>query len=332
MYDVTKYARDHPGGADLLVEVGGKDATSDYEAVGHSEDAREIMHPFLVGTLPHKTQAATPQQAAQVIRRGAPKQEQPEPQKGKSWIVTHLLSPEIEIGALALSGLGLGWLLLNHISLPPKIIPGQESHSTNFFSHGFALASAISGTVAAAGLRYASKSMDMGPNYTSYAAHIPISTAVPLEHRPRGVLTKSDYTKFPLIRKDELSRDIFRLVFALPESTSVLGLPTGQHVAIRGYWDDDEGHRTVTRSYTPVSNNKDLGRLELLIRCYPDGQLTGKYLSKLQVGDAVEFRGPTGAMQYRRGLAKQLGMVAGGTGITPMLVALLCPNEELESC
>lgn len=91
----------------------------------------------------------------------------------------------------------------------------------------------------------------------------------------------------PLIRKDQLSADAYRLVFALPSSTSTLGLPIGQHVAIRGFYDDGEGHHTVTRSYTPVSNNKDLGRLELVIKMYADGQLTGKYLKDVKIGDKV---------------------------------------------
>ena len=84
-----------------------------------------------------------------------------------------------------------------------------------------------------------------------------------------------------------LSKDTVRFVFKLPSQASILGLPIGQHVAIRGYFDDESGHHTVTRSYTPVSNNKDLGRLELVIKLYSDGQLTGKYLSKLEVGDEV---------------------------------------------
>lgn len=41
VYNVTDYARDHPGGLDSLLEVAGQDATSAYEDVGHSEDARE---------------------------------------------------------------------------------------------------------------------------------------------------------------------------------------------------------------------------------------------------------------------------------------------------
>ncbi|MDE9440018.1 hypothetical protein EWS82_13140, partial [Staphylococcus xylosus] len=86
----------------------------------------------------------------------------------------------------------------------------------------------------------------------------------------------------------------------------------------------------VSRSYTPVSNNTDLGRLELVIKCYPDGLLTGKYLANLKVGDKVLFRGPKGAMRYKRGLCKKIGMIAGGTGITPMyqLIRAICEDDK----
>lgn len=51
MYDVTKYQKDHPGGADVLAEVAGSDATEAFEDIGHSEDSREILEEFLIGTL-----------------------------------------------------------------------------------------------------------------------------------------------------------------------------------------------------------------------------------------------------------------------------------------
>lgn len=148
------------------------------------------------------------------------------------------------------------------------------------------------------------------------ATHLVHSTS-----RAAGVLSKTEYAKFELKEKIELAKDIYRFVFALPGTAAVLGLPIGQHVAIRGYWEDEFGHHTATRSYTPVSNNHDLGRLELVVRCYPDGQLTGKYLMNLSLGEFVEFRDPTGAMRYRKGMSKRIGMIAGGTGFTPMYVS-----------
>jgi cytochrome b involved in lipid metabolism len=51
VYDVSEWQLDHPGGADVLKEYGGKDASKFYDAMGHSEDAHSIRETFCVGTL-----------------------------------------------------------------------------------------------------------------------------------------------------------------------------------------------------------------------------------------------------------------------------------------
>lgn len=51
VYDITKYVDEHPGGVDTLAEVAGKDATYNYNSVGHSEDAQAILEKFLIGKL-----------------------------------------------------------------------------------------------------------------------------------------------------------------------------------------------------------------------------------------------------------------------------------------
>ncbi|OWR50501.1 Cytochrome b5 type B [Danaus plexippus plexippus] len=52
VYDVTRFLNEHPGGEDTLLEYAGKDGTQAFEDVHHSEDAREIMKKFKIGTLP----------------------------------------------------------------------------------------------------------------------------------------------------------------------------------------------------------------------------------------------------------------------------------------
>jgi cytochrome b involved in lipid metabolism len=49
VYDVTKYLDDHPGGNDVLIDASGRDATEDFEDVGHSKPAITMMAKYLIG-------------------------------------------------------------------------------------------------------------------------------------------------------------------------------------------------------------------------------------------------------------------------------------------
>ncbi|ALC48477.1 CG3566 [Drosophila busckii] len=51
VYDVTKFRDEHPGGADALIDVAGRDATKDFNDVGHSAEAREMLKKYFVGNL-----------------------------------------------------------------------------------------------------------------------------------------------------------------------------------------------------------------------------------------------------------------------------------------
>ncbi|EXC16929.1 putative cytochrome b5 isoform 2 [Morus notabilis] len=67
VYDVTKFLEDHPGGDEVLLSATGKDATDDFEDVGHSDSARDMMKEFYVGeidatTIPKKTTYTPPKQ------------------------------------------------------------------------------------------------------------------------------------------------------------------------------------------------------------------------------------------------------------------------------
>lgn len=51
VYDLTKFLNEHPGGEEVLLDHGGKDASEDFDDVGHSKDALDLMKNFKVGEL-----------------------------------------------------------------------------------------------------------------------------------------------------------------------------------------------------------------------------------------------------------------------------------------
>ncbi|XP_021909425.1 cytochrome b5 [Carica papaya] len=55
VYDVTPFMDDHPGGDEVLLSATGKDATNDFEDVGHSDSAREMMEKYYIGEIDSST-------------------------------------------------------------------------------------------------------------------------------------------------------------------------------------------------------------------------------------------------------------------------------------
>ncbi|XP_013099308.2 uncharacterized protein LOC106081701 [Stomoxys calcitrans] len=52
VYDVTNFLQHHPGGADVIMDHAGRDATLAFHGTGHSRDAIEQMRDYLIGELP----------------------------------------------------------------------------------------------------------------------------------------------------------------------------------------------------------------------------------------------------------------------------------------
>ena len=74
----------------------------------------------------------------------------------------------------------------------------------------------------------------------------------------------------------------------------------------------------MVRSYTPISSDEDRGYFDLMIKAYPTGNIS-KHMASLNIGDTMKVKGPKGAMVYTPNMVRHLGMIAGGTGVTPML-------------
>ncbi|XP_027331544.1 NADH-cytochrome b5 reductase-like protein [Abrus precatorius] len=110
---------------------------------------------------------------------------------------------------------------------------------------------------------------------------------------------------------------LFRFSF---DPTKKLGLDIASCILTRApLGQDDEGKpKFVIRPYTPISDPESKGYFDLLIKVYPEGKMS-QHFASLKPGDVVEVKGPIEKLRYTTNMKKHIGMIAGGTGITPML-------------
>lgn len=147
-----------------------------------------------------------------------------------------------------------------------------------------------------------------------------------------------DYTVH-LMERIVVGRHTRLLRFALPKRNQVLGCAVGEHVflSLRRY------NQLIMRPYTPVSLCDQRGSFDVIVKVYlqgtsflfPAGGTMSQLLDQLHPGDSVQVQGPKGKFRaLGRGqfvmcdedetlhVATNLGLVAAGSGVTPMLQLL----------
>jgi cytochrome b involved in lipid metabolism len=51
VYDITKYLRLHPGGEEILINLNGQNATTEFNDIGHSRSAINMLEKFKIGSI-----------------------------------------------------------------------------------------------------------------------------------------------------------------------------------------------------------------------------------------------------------------------------------------
>lgn len=166
---------------------------------------------------------------------------------------------------------------------------------------------------------------------------------------PREVfLQLKVWNKAILSQKTIISTDTRIFRFDLEHKDQQIGLPVGQHLMMR--LRDPVTREAIIRSYTPISEGTDRGKLDVLVKVYFDtaerkgGKMT-KALDQIPVGHFVDFKGPIGKFEYlgkgkctvgwRERHVKRFIMICGGSGITPIfqvLRAVLRDEDDPTSC
>jgi cytochrome-b5 reductase len=138
------------------------------------------------------------------------------------------------------------------------------------------------------------------------------------------VLSAAVFKEFKILQIVKLSKDTKLFRFEIPHGKP-LGLPIGRHIALCV---DIDGSNVI-RSYTPTSRPQQCGYFDLVIKTYEYGKISS-YMHKLKPGASVKVRGPVGRFKYVKNTYRTIGLVAGGTGLTPCLQIMKCILEGPE--
>lgn len=120
-----------------------------------------------------------------------------------------------------------------------------------------------------------------------------------------------------LVDKTLISKNTAIYKFALNSKLDSLNFPVGHHLAVKI---PIEGKEDQVRYYTPISPQHQEGTFDILVKSYGDGEVSKWFATQSYTGMKVEFKGPVGRFGYKP--CKEIAMIAGGSGITPMLQVL----------
>lgn len=136
---------------------------------------------------------------------------------------------------------------------------------------------------------------------------------------PKIALNPDKWLEFKLQDTARVSHNthLFRFSF---DPTVKLGLDVASCIITRAPLSQDVEGKTkyVIRPYTPISDPEAKGFFDLLIKVYPEGKMS-QHFASLKPGDVLEVKGPIEKLRYTPNMKKHIGMIAGGSGITPML-------------
>ncbi|XP_004287348.1 PREDICTED: NADH-cytochrome b5 reductase-like protein-like [Fragaria vesca subsp. vesca] len=158
-----------------------------------------------------------------------------------------------------------------------------------------------------------------GISYVYYHSSVYLDEIKEEQTGPKVALNPNKWTEFKLQDSARVSHNtqLFRFTF---DPTAKLGLDVASCLITRApIGQDAEGKpKFVTRPYTPISDPESKGYFDLLIKVYPEGKMS-QHFASLKPGDVLEVKGPIEKLRYIPNMKKHIGMIAGGSGITPML-------------
>jgi cytochrome-b5 reductase len=125
-------------------------------------------------------------------------------------------------------------------------------------------------------------------------------------------LSPQEFRSFKLVHVEPVTHNVNRFRFELSDPNETSGIFVCSCVLVKAEIDG----KPVIRPYTPVTTPDEKGHFDLCVKVYPDGVMS-KYIHGLKIGDKLDVKGPLAKYQYKPNTLKEVGLIAGGTGLTP---------------
>ncbi|KDQ51129.1 hypothetical protein JAAARDRAFT_41396 [Jaapia argillacea MUCL 33604] len=145
------------------------------------------------------------------------------------------------------------------------------------------------------------------------------SKKVEEKKQEKSPLDPQNFVDFKLKKIEPYNHNTAKFTFELPENEASL-LPVASCVVVKSSDPEalkDAKGRPVIRPYTPISPSDKKGELTFLIKKYDSGKMT-VHIHDLKPGDSLSIKGPIPKWPWKMNEFEDVGMIAGGSGITPM--------------
>ncbi|KAK9455702.1 NADH-cytochrome b-5 reductase [Dipodascopsis uninucleata] len=143
--------------------------------------------------------------------------------------------------------------------------------------------------------------------YFYHAMSEPIAAASPALH--------GEFVDLKLSKAKILNHNTGIFTFDFPNPSDESGLIIASAILIK--FTDPETGKNVIRPYTPISDVTVKGHLDLLVKKYPEGKAS-VHIHSLKPGDTLSVKGPIIKYPWTANKHKEIVLVGGGTGITPL--------------
>lgn len=165
--------------------------------------------------------------------------------------------------------------------------------------------------------------------YTRFSGESAAPKAAAQEKSP---LDPKNFVSFKIKKVEPYNHNTAKFVLELPDNQASL-MPVTSCVYLRAANPDDlkdQDGKPVMRPYTPISTSDAKGEFVFLVKKYETG-LASKYIHTLKEGDSLAVKGPIAKFLWKTNQFEQVGMIAGGSGITPMYQLLVHALRDKEN-